>query len=98
MSIGFSKDDIKVQIEDGNILHIKGEGGKEEHHAKDTVWHVAERGTGKGGFSREIELPENVKADQIKAQVENGVLTIVVPKDATQKSSRVRNINISSKL
>ncbi|XP_059451992.1 15.7 kDa heat shock protein, peroxisomal [Corylus avellana] len=95
---GLSKDDIKVQIEDGNILHIKGEGGKEEPHAKDTVWHVAERGTGKGGFSREIELPENVKVDQIKAQVENGVLTVVVPKDATQKSSRVRNVNISSKL
>jgi HSP20 family protein len=94
-----SKDDIKVQIEDGNVLHIKGEGGKDqEPHAKDTVWHVAERGTGKGGFSREIELPENVKVDQIKAQVENGVLTIVVPKDATQKSSRVRNVNISSKL
>ncbi|KAK7842631.1 15.7 kda heat shock protein [Quercus suber] len=38
---GYSKDNIKVQIEDGNVLHIKGEGGKEEqHNAKDTVWHV----------------------------------------------------------
>ncbi|XP_050270038.1 15.7 kDa heat shock protein, peroxisomal [Quercus robur] len=96
---GYSKDNIKVQIEDGNVLHIKGEGGKEEqHNAKDTVWLVAERGTGKEEFSREIELPENVKVDQIKAQVENGVLTITVPKDTTQKSSKVRNINITSKL
>lgn len=88
-----------MQIDEGNILQIKGEGGKEEaHHAKDTVWHAAERGTGKGDFSREIELPENVKVDQIKAQVENGVLTIVVPKDATPKPSKVRNINITSKL
>jgi HSP20 family protein len=93
-----SKDEIKVQIEDGNILHIKGEGGKEEQHSKDTVLHVAERGTGKGNFSKEIELPENVKVDQIKAQVENGVLTIIVPKDTTHKSSKVRNINITSKL
>ena len=85
-----------MQIEDGNILHIKGEGGKEEQHAKDTVLHVAERGT--GNFSKEIELPENVKVDQIKAQVENGVLTIIVPKDTTHKSSKVRNINITSKL
>ncbi|KAK7300677.1 hypothetical protein RJT34_11525 [Clitoria ternatea] len=97
---GFSRDEIKVQIEDGNILQIKGEGGKEEPHAKekDTVWHVAERGTGKGDFSRAIELPENVKVDQIKAQVENGVLTIVLPKDATPKLPKVRNINISSRL
>ncbi|CAB4271973.1 unnamed protein product [Prunus armeniaca] len=96
---GFRKEDIKVQIDEGNILQIKGEGGKEEaHHAKDTVWHAAERGTGKGDFTREIELPENVKVDQIKAQVENGVLTIVVPKDATSKPSKVRNINITSKL
>ncbi|KAL6226654.1 hypothetical protein ACLB2K_000615 [Fragaria x ananassa] len=98
---GFRKEEIKVQIEEGNILQIKGEGGKEEANAKDTVWHVAERGTaGKSvaEFYREIELPENVKVDQIKAQVENGVLTILVPKDATPKPSRVRNINITSKL
>ncbi|KAK9272272.1 hypothetical protein L1049_002643 [Liquidambar formosana] len=95
---GFNKEDIKVQVEDGNVLHIRGEGEKEESLGKDAVWHVAERGTGKGEFSREIELPENVKVDQIKAQVENGVLTIVVPKDASPKPSKVRTINISSKL
>ncbi|CAN6569981.1 unnamed protein product [Malus baccata var. baccata] len=86
---GFRKEDIKGQIEEGNILQMKGEGGKEReeaHAAKDTVWHVAERGTGKGDFSRPIALPENVKVDQIKAQVENGVLTIVVPKDTTPQT------------
>ncbi|KAM1715240.1 hypothetical protein ACFX12_025748 [Malus domestica] len=68
---------------------MKGEGGKEReeaHAAKDTVSNVAERGTGKGDFSREIALPENVKLDQIKDQVENGVLTIVVPKDTTPQT------------
>ncbi|KAL0396432.1 UNVERIFIED_CONTAM: heat shock protein, peroxisomal [Sesamum calycinum] len=87
---------------EGNILVIRAEGGKEEQQQgkeKDIVWHVAERKTlGKGDFSREIELPEDVKVDQIKAQVENGVLTVVVPKDTTPKPSRVRNINITSKL
>ncbi|RVX13852.1 15.7 kDa heat shock protein, peroxisomal [Vitis vinifera] len=53
---------------------------------------------GRGEFSREFELPENVKVDQIKAQVENGVLTIVVPKDTSPKASKVKTINISSKL
>lgn len=86
-----------MEIEDGNILHIKGEGAKEEHQAKDSVWHVAERGTVKGDFSRAIELPENVKFDQIKAQVENGVLTIIVPKDAP-KLPKKRTVNVTSKL
>lgn len=102
---GYSRENIKVQIEDGNILHIIGEGAKdkEEANTKETVWHVAERGTaggggGKGDFSREIELPENVKLDQIKAHVDNGVLTVIVPKDANPKRNNVRNINITSKL
>lgn len=60
------------------------------------VWHVAERGT--FDFSREIQLPQNVKPDHIKAQVDNGVLTVVVPKDTTPKPSKVRNITVTSKL
>lgn len=98
---GYSKDEIKVQVEEENVLVIKAE-GKEENKGKeeDSVWHVAERGIGigKGDFSREIGLPEDVKVDQIKATVENGVLTIVVPKDASPKPSKVRNVHISSKL
>ncbi|KAE8692160.1 glutathione transferase GST 23-like isoform 1 [Hibiscus syriacus] len=66
----------------------KRRGNKEDNQAKDTVWHVAERGTGRAEFSREIELPENVKVDQIKAQVEHGVLTIVAPKDSSPKPSK----------
>ncbi|KAL8532356.1 hypothetical protein ACS0TY_008812 [Phlomoides rotata] len=99
---GYSKNEIKVHVEDGNVLMVRAEGGKEEiapGKEKEVVWHVAERKTlGKGDFSREIELPEDVKVDQIKAQVENGVLTVVVPKDTTPKPSKVRNINVTSKL
>ncbi|XP_021770994.1 15.7 kDa heat shock protein, peroxisomal-like [Chenopodium quinoa] len=94
---GYNKDNVKLEVDEENVLHIKGEGGKEESQGKDIVWHVAERG-GKGNFYRQIELPENAKVDQIKAQVENGVLTIVVPKDNNPKPSKVRTINISSKL
>lgn len=86
-------------VEEGNILVVKAEAGKDKSKdkEKDTVWHVAERGIN-GGFLREIELPEGVKIDQIKAQVENGLLTVVLPKDLTPKPSKVRNIHVSSKL
>ncbi|KAJ6364560.1 hypothetical protein OIU76_029510 [Salix suchowensis] len=95
---GFNRDDMKVQIEDGNTLHVRGEGGKEEVQSKDSFWHVAERGTGNRGFCREIELPDDVKLNHIKARVENGVLTVIVPKDTSPKASEVRNISITSKL
>lgn len=88
-----------MQVEDGNVVVIKAEGGESSQGKdKDSVWHVAERGAGRGDFTREIELPENGKVEEIKAQVENGLLTIVVPKDTTTMSPKVRNINISSRL
>nr|AFV46376.1 ACD-ScHsp26-like protein [Tamarix hispida] len=107
---GYGKENIKLEVDEENILHIRGGGAKEEPHThgKDantttTIWHVAERGgaaaAAGGEFHRQIELPDNVKLDQIKAQVEHGVLTVVVPKENNSpKPSKVRTINISSKL
>ncbi|XP_076927505.1 15.7 kDa heat shock protein, peroxisomal [Bidens hawaiensis] len=98
---GYSKDNVKVQVEEGNALVVRAETRKEtskDNKENDTIWHVAERRGGLDGFTREIELPEDVKVDQIKAQVENGVLTVVLPKDLNPKASKVRNIHVSSKL
>lgn len=87
-----------MEIEEGNVMHITGNSGEEESVEKEVIWHLGERQTGKRSFSREIELPENVKLDQIKAQLENGLLTIVVPKDTTPRPSKVKKIKIISKL
>ncbi|KAF6150843.1 hypothetical protein GIB67_020926 [Kingdonia uniflora] len=90
---GYGKEDIKVRVKEGNVLQIREEdegGSKEEFLVKEVFWHMAEREVGGGKrrrFSRKIGLPESVKVDHIKAGVENGVLTIVVPKDANPKSS-----------
>ncbi|KAL5709064.1 hypothetical protein ACHQM5_019791 [Ranunculus cassubicifolius] len=94
---GFGKEDIKVQVEEGNVLQIRGEKAKEESQGKEVIWHVAERGSFSGGFTREIGLPDNVKLDKMKAEVDNGVLTVIAPKDSNHKG-KVRNINVSSKL
>ncbi|KAG9440408.1 hypothetical protein H6P81_020573 [Aristolochia fimbriata] len=95
---GSGRDEIKVQLEEGNVLSIEGRRAREEPSHKEAnqgIWHLAERVA--GDFSRHIPLPENVKSDQIKAGVENGVLTIVVPKDVPPKT-KPRTIAISSKL
>ncbi|EHA8590800.1 16.0 kDa heat shock protein, peroxisomal [Cocos nucifera] len=94
---GYGRDDIKVQVDEGNVLSIKGEGpAAKEEKRKDAVWHVAERG--KGELYREFALPDNVRTDQIKAHVENGVLTIVVPKEPLPAKPKPRTIAVSSKL
>lgn len=46
-------------------------------------------------FRQTIALPENVKKEQISAKVENGILTIVLPKFTTEeKQQLVQTIEI----
>ena len=51
-----------------------------------------ERSSGK--FLRRFRLPENAKMDGVKASMENGVLTVTVPKDEVKKPD-VKAIEIS---
>jgi HSP20 family protein len=82
---------VKVEVEDGNILQISGERNKEEEEKTDT-WHRVERSSGK--FMRRFRLPENAKTEQIRATMENGVLTVTVPKEEVKKPE-VKSIQIS---
>ncbi|KAG0485554.1 hypothetical protein HPP92_009416 [Vanilla planifolia] len=95
---GLGKDDVKVQMEEGNVLHVKGDPVSSSSEAeKDAVWHVAER-AGKEGFSRRFGLPDGIKAEQVRAKVENGVLTVVAPKEVPPAKLKPRAIPVNSKL
>ncbi|KAL2347173.1 hypothetical protein Fmac_001173 [Flemingia macrophylla] len=88
---GLKKEHVKVEIEDGNILQISGERNVEIEDKNDK-WHRVERSSGK--FFRKFRLPENAKVDQVKASMENGVLTVTVPKQEI-KQPDVKAIQIS---
>ncbi|KAK4436560.1 class I heat shock protein [Sesamum alatum] len=88
---GLKKEEVKVEVEDGRILQISGERRKEQEEKNDK-WHRVERGSGK--FLRRFRLPENAKLDQVKAAMENGVLTVTVPKEEVKKPE-VKAIDIS---
>ncbi|KAK4271600.1 hypothetical protein QN277_020274 [Acacia crassicarpa] len=88
---GMKKEEVKVEIEDDRVLHISGERNVEKEDKNDT-WHRVERSSGK--FMRRFRLPENAKMDQVKASMENGVLTVTVPK-AEVKKPDVKAIEIS---
>ncbi|CAN6301438.1 unnamed protein product [Urochloa humidicola] len=79
---GLKKEVVKVEVEDGNVLQISGERNKEQEEKNDK-WHRVERSSGK--FMRRFRLPENAKTEQIKASMQNGVLTVTVPKEEVKK-------------
>ncbi|KHN05131.1 17.8 kDa class I heat shock protein [Glycine soja] len=59
-------------------------------------WHRVELSNGQ--FVQRLTLPENSMVDLVKAYMDNGVLTINVPKKHHRGvNNRVRNINISSR-
>ncbi|KAJ7954168.1 Class I heat shock protein [Quillaja saponaria] len=88
---GLKKEEVKVEIEDDRVLQISGE-RKIEKEDKNDKWHRVERSSGK--FLRSFRLPENAKIEQVKASMENGVLTVTVPKEEAKKRD-VKAIEIS---
>jgi len=88
---GVKKEEVKVEVEDGNVLVISGERSREKEDKNDK-WHRVERSSGK--FLRRFRLPENAKTEEVKAGLENGVLTVTVPK-AEVKKPEVKAIEIS---
>ncbi|KAJ1282726.1 hypothetical protein BS78_03G073400 [Paspalum vaginatum] len=88
---GVKKEEVKVEVEDGNVLVISGQRSKEKEDKNDK-WHRVERSSGQ--FMRRFRLPEDAKVEQVKAGLENGVLTVTVPK-AEGKKPEVKSIQIS---
>jgi HSP20 family protein len=79
---GVKKEEVKVEIEEDRVLKISGE-RKIEKEDKDDTWHRVERS--QGSFLRRFRLPENAKVDNVKAALENGVLTVTVAKEEVKK-------------
>jgi HSP20 family protein len=73
MVSGFKKEDVKVSVEK-NCLTIKGERKEDkslQYNTKRSFF---------GTFEKNYELPEYVDKENINASLENGVLTITIPK------------------
>ncbi|CFX25194.1 Heat shock protein Hsp20 [Candidatus Filomicrobium marinum] len=85
---GVAEKDVDVTLDD-DMLTISGEKRLEKKEEKEN-YHFVERSFGR--FQRSLRIPHSVNPDQVKAQVENGVLTITMPKNAEQE--RVRHIQI----
>jgi len=89
---GLSEKDVKIELED-NVLSISGTRKSEQENRKDGYYRL-ERAT--GSFSRSLILPEGVDPESIRAQFENGVLEVRIPKPE-ERNRRCVAIGVGAK-
>ena len=85
--LGVEADEVQINIT-GEVLTIKGE-TKQVEEKKEKAWHMREQRW--GTFERAVALPIEVVSDKAKAEFENGILTITLPK-AEEVTPKVINI------
>jgi len=82
---GLEKKDISLDLTNG-VLTLKGE-RKHENEVKEENYYRREMSCGK--FIRSFSLPGDVDADKIKAEFQNGLLTVEVPKPEEHKPKQI---------
>ncbi len=90
---GIEDKDIEIKLEN-NTLSFQGE-RKIEKETKEENYHRIERSY--GTFYRSFTLPTNVNQDNIKAEYDNGVLRISMPKKPELKPKKVKVLKPKSK-
>ncbi len=72
---------------ENGVLTIRGEKRAERKEGDENRYQIIERVY--GSFMRTFQLPHGVDADQIKAEFNNGVLTLHIPKAALPQPKRI---------
>lgn len=85
---GVKADELSIEAE-GNIVKIGGETIAPAVSADEKV-RTLRNEIAYGKFNRAFELPEEIDADKIEANLENGVLTVRVPKAETVKPRTIK--------
>jgi HSP20 family protein len=86
---GLDPDDVHIELQQDTLTvrgetrrEEKSEGGRFERHAS---------------FYRQVRLPEDIDADQVKASYDNGVLTIRFPRRGERQSVRQIPVTAASR-
>jgi HSP20 family protein len=82
---GMTQDELSIEVID-DYLVVRGERARPSLPENASVEH-SERAFGK--FERRIKLPAGVDADGIMAGLDNGVLSLIVPKPEQLKPKKV---------
>ena len=85
---GMTRDDFELSFEN-NVLTLKGERKFEKKDEGDN-YHRVERSY--GSFTRSFTLPNSVTVDGVKAEFNNGILTVALPKREETKARKIEVI------
>ena len=83
---GIKPEEIDITIT-GDTLTIKGETKAEEEVKQESYFCREHR---YGAFSRSVSLPAGVKTDKTEADIDNGVLTLTIPKSEQVKPKQIK--------
>ncbi len=83
---GVKPEEVDITIA-GDVLTIKGE-SKAEQEKDDTDYFYRERRY--GAFTRTVALPSGLETDKAKAEFENGVLKLTIPKAEEVKPKQIK--------
>ena len=86
---GLKKEDVTIDLQNNRLI-VSGEANFSDEK-EENGYVVKERRSGR--FSRTVPIPQGTKPEDIKASMENGVLTVTYPK--TTQEQQAKRITIS---
>ena len=90
---GIKKEFCRVSINDEGNLHVAIE-NKVEHKEEEKKHHYLRREFSYTNYEQAYTLPEDVDKDHIEAKVENGILTVTLPRIQKEVKKLGRNITL----
>jgi len=89
---GFTREEISIEVKD-NTLTISSE-HKDEKEDQKEGYIYKERS--ERSFTRSIGIPENIKAEEINATLDNGLLSLTIPKKERVEPRKIEIKNLDS--
>ncbi len=91
---GVAKENIKIDL-DKEVLSVSAEALTNAKDNKENAVKFLRKEFNYYGFKRSFTLPENTDVTGIKAQYENGILYVVLPKKEKSNDPTIKTITIS---
>ena len=82
---GMSPEDVEVTLDNGYLVIA----GQRQHQSNESDTNTLQTEVVYGRFCRKVKLPQSADADQVTAELKNGVLSVTVGKKSEAKPRRI---------